>query len=448
MIRFVDLFAGIGGIRLGFEQAMNELAVDCECVLSSEIDTHAQETYQMNFGELPQGDIHKIKHYPSFDFLLAGFPCQPFSYAGKQKGFGDTRGTLFFEIERLLSTHKPRGFLLENVRGLTTHDGGRTLRTIVGKLETLGYGVHCLLLNSSDFNVPQNRVRVYILGTNAAQPKVTLQSNRGAIDSHQYKRQRIAGDLFAGNDAMVVGDILEPNPPISYDCSSVFSTRLQTVLAHKKLPVDGVRMIDFRNGNSIHSWELGIKGECTNDEISFMNALIANRRKKSFGDHKDGKSLSRAQIESFFQHPQLGNIITSLVAKKYLRERDGLYNPVSGNMSFEVFKFLDPQSISITLVTSDAHKLGVMHRGRMRHLTPRECARIQGYPDTFQHHPVDSHAYRQFGNSVSVPVIKSVVMDLFANNAFWQPLQKERTTKQDEHRRLAGSCAAAMVVSG
>jgi DNA (cytosine-5)-methyltransferase 1 len=432
MIRFVDLFAGIGGIRLGFEQTMAEFGIDCECVLSSEIDKHAQETYRMNFGDSPQGDIHQITSYPPFDFLLGGFPCQPFSYAGKQKGFGDTRGTLFFEIERLLATYQPSGFLLENVRGLTTHDGGRTLSTIVAKLENLGYGVSCLLLNSSDFNVPQNRVRIYIVGIKGAQPRMTLQSSRGATDSHQYKRRRDAGDLFQTDNAIVVRDILEPSPHPTYDCSPAFQQRLQAVLREKKLPIDGVRMIDFRNGNSVHSWELGIKGECSADEVAFMNALIANRRKKTFGAHQDGKSLSLGQIKSFFDHPDLTKIIRSLLKKKYLRERDGLYNPVSGNMSFEVFKFLDLDSISITLVTSDAHKLGVMHHGRLRRITPRECARIQGYPDTFQHHPVDLHAYRQFGNSVSVPVIKAVLSDLFAHNVFWK--QDEQDKKKTAHR--------------
>lgn len=423
MIRFVDLFAGIGGIRLGFEQAMCDLNMPCECVLSSEIDVHAQETYCLNYGEKPRGDIYKISSYPAFDFLLAGFPCQPFSYAGKQKGFADTRGTLFFEVERLLSEHQPKGFLLENVRGLTTHDGGRTLATIVAKLEGLGYGVQCLLLNSSDFQLPQNRVRIYIVGIKNQQPVMTLCSSKGAADSHQFKRRYMASDLFCAHDSVLVRDILESNPPTSYDCSPVFQAQMHAVLRQKKLPIDGVRLIDYRNGNSIHSWELGIKGVCTPDEIAFMNALIVNRRKKTFGAHQDGKNLSRAQIESFFQHPNLDQIIDALLEKKYLRKRDGLYNPVAGNMSFEVFKFLDPNSISITLVTSDAHKLGVMHRGRMRHVTPRECARIQGYPDTFQHHPVDAHAYRQFGNSVSVPVIKAVISDLFAQNNFWHSLR-------------------------
>ena len=396
---------------------MQNLGAKSECVLSSEINPHSQETYRLNFDEKPQGDIYQITEYPAFDFLLAGFPCQPFSYAGKQKGFGDTRGTLFFQIEKLIEKHKPQGFLLENVRGLTTHDKGRTLETIVKKLENLGYGVQCLLLNSSNFNVPQNRVRIYIIGTLGHTPEMTLQSNKGAADSHQYKRLRKNNiPLFEENDT-VVGDILEPNPPEAYNCSAAFQSRLFKVLQQKKLSMHGVRLIDFRNGNSIHSWELGIKGECSEDEIAFMNALIANRRKKIFGTHQDGKSLTLEQIGSFFQHHELPAIVHSLLQKKYLRIRDGLYNPVSGNMSFEVFKFLDPDSISITLVTSDAHKLGVMHRGRLRHITPRECARIQGYPDTFQVHPNDVHAYRQFGNSVSVPVIKAVITDLFTHNA-------------------------------
>ena len=415
-MRFVDLFAGIGGIRLGFEQALNELGIASKCVLSSEIEPNAQETYRLNYGEAPQGDIYKIQQFPKFDFLLAGFPCQPFSYAGKQKGFVDTRGTLFFEIERLLALHQPGGFLLENVRGLTTHDGGRTLATIKEKLENLGYGVECLLLNSSDFNVPQNRVRVYIVGIKNQKPKLTLKSNRGAVDSHQYKRLLQMNDMFINQSTKVVGDILEANPPAAYDCSPAFRSRLLKVAKKNDLSIHGLRLIDFRNGNAIHSWDLGIKGECTPAEIAFMEALIANRRKKIFGTHQDGKSLSLGQIKTFFDPPDLLTIIKSLIQKKYLRVRDGLYNPVSGNMSFEVFKFLDPESVAITLVTSDAHKLGVFQNGRVRRITPRECARLQGYPDTFQHHPVDAHAYRQFGNSVSVPVVQTVISDLFKNN--------------------------------
>ena len=140
MIRFIDLFAGVGGIRIGTENALLKHKIKNKCVLSSEIDEKACQTYELNFGEYPSGDIHGIEEIEPFDLLLAGFPCQPFSYAGKRRGFGDTRGTLFFEIERILKKYQPKAFLLENVRGLYTHDGGRTFETIIAKLHDLGYG--------------------------------------------------------------------------------------------------------------------------------------------------------------------------------------------------------------------------------------------------------------------------------------------------------------------
>lgn len=413
MIRFIDLFAGIGGIRLGFEQAMQSHGIETECVLSSEIDKHAQLTYALNFGEPPSGDLYNIQNIPDFDFLLAGFPCQPFSYAGKQKGFVDTRGTLFFEIERILKTHRPKGFLLENVRGLTTHDQGRTFSTILKKLEALDYGVSYLILNSSNFGVPQNRVRVYILGWDKHRPSLSLQSDLGATDSHQFKATFQQTGLFDLRTHQVVADILEDFPDTRYDCSPDFVNRLLKQVNGDASRLHGIRLIDHRNGNSIHSWELGIKGECEPLEIDFMNALIENRRKKIFGTHQDGKKLNIEEIKTFFNHPELKTIMQNLQQKGYLKDHGGRFNPVAGNMSFEVFKFLDPQSISITLVTSDAHKLGVVHNGRVRRITPRECARLQGFPDDFTCHPTDTHAYRQFGNSVSVPVVKAVLIDMF-----------------------------------
>jgi DNA (cytosine-5)-methyltransferase 1 len=439
MIRFVDLFAGIGGIRLGFEQAMHDFGMACECVLSSEIDEHARATYQANFGEMPSGDIYKIDAFPEFDFLLAGFPCQPFSYAGKQKGFGDTRGTLFFEIERLLNHHKPSGFLLENVPGLVSHDNGRTFDTILNTLRSIGYSVEWRILNSSEFDVPQNRIRVYIVGTLHSDLRMGLKSNKGASDSHLYKTRKM------NRKHTLVRDILENFVHPKYDCSPSFQSSLSSVLQYKRLPIDGLRMIDFRNGNSVHSWELGIKGKCTESEVALMNAIITNRRRKIFGSHQDGKSLTKKQIETFFSSPNLENLLQSLVTKRYLKANDGRFNPVSGNMSFEIFKFLDPESISITLVSSDAHKLGIMQNERMRHITPRECARLQGYPDEFVCHPIDKHAYRQFGNSVSVPVVKAVVSDVLNNNHVFGKLSREFPNylhvddAQDQRRVLIAS---------
>jgi len=156
----IDLFAGIGGIRLGFE------AFGCKNVFTSEWDKAAQDMYEANFKERPFGDINEIapEDIPDHDILLAGFPCQPFSIAGKGLGFADTRGTLFFNIEAILKAKQPTAFLLENVKRLTTHDNGRTFQVILEKLNELGYTVYHKVFNSLDFGVPQKRERIYIVG--------------------------------------------------------------------------------------------------------------------------------------------------------------------------------------------------------------------------------------------------------------------------------------------
>ena len=158
--KFIDLFSGIGGFRLAFESHGGT------CVFSSDIDKWANETYYQNFGEYPKGDISKIesKDIPDHDILCGGFPCQPFSIAGRRLGFSDTRGTLFFEIERILKEKSPKAFLLENVKGLVNHDKGNTFLTIKNSLEKLGYNVFYQILNSKDFGVPQNRERIFIVG--------------------------------------------------------------------------------------------------------------------------------------------------------------------------------------------------------------------------------------------------------------------------------------------
>jgi len=160
MYKTIDLFAGIGGIRLGFETH------GCENVFSSEWDNDAQKMYAANFGDIPHGDINLIEpsDIPKHDILLAGFPCQPFSIAGKGLGFADTRGTLFFNIEKILEIKKPRAFLLENVKRLTTHDNGQTFSVILEKLKNLGYTVYSRVFNSLDFGLPQKRERIYIVG--------------------------------------------------------------------------------------------------------------------------------------------------------------------------------------------------------------------------------------------------------------------------------------------
>ena len=158
---FIDLFCGVGGIRLGMENS------GFKCIFSCDINEDCQKTYLENFGELPKGDIKLVdeKSIPNHQILCAGFPCQPFSISGKQKGFADTRGTMFFEICRILKEKNPPVVMLENVKHLVHHDHGNTLKTIIQNLEDLGYTVNSKVLNALDFGVPQNRERILIIGS-------------------------------------------------------------------------------------------------------------------------------------------------------------------------------------------------------------------------------------------------------------------------------------------
>ncbi|MCR4661464.1 MAG: DNA (cytosine-5-)-methyltransferase [Clostridia bacterium] len=159
-IKFIDLFCGLGGFRIALEKQ------NCKCVFSSDIDEAVSKVYENNFGDYPSGDITKIdaKDIPEFDILCGGFPCQSFSIAGKRLGFEDTRGTMFFEVARILREKKPKAFILENVKGLTNHDKGKTLNTILDILNELGYDFVYKVLNSSDFGIPQSRERWYCVG--------------------------------------------------------------------------------------------------------------------------------------------------------------------------------------------------------------------------------------------------------------------------------------------
>ena len=158
-IQFIDLFAGLGGFRLAME------SFGAECVFSSEKDVHAQDVYERNFTDRPHGDITKIaaEDIPQHDILCAGFPCQAFSISGKQRGFEDTRGTLFFDVARIIKTCQPKVVFLENVKNFATHDKGRTIKTVQNTMNELGYDFHYKVLNATDFGVPQNRARIYMV---------------------------------------------------------------------------------------------------------------------------------------------------------------------------------------------------------------------------------------------------------------------------------------------
>ena len=218
-IRVVDLFAGVGGIRLGFTQAAKEFGMNTECVFSSEIDEWACKTYRKNFpndNHDPKCDITTVdaKSLPDFDVLLAGFPCQAFSIAGKRGGFDDTRGTLFFDVARIIKEKQPKAFLLENVKGLTNHRSGKTLQVILNTLrEDLGYTVFYKVLNAKEYGVAQLRERIYIVGF------------KNAGDSFDYPLP------LPQEERKVIRDIIEENP---VDARYYLSTSyLAALKAHK-----------------------------------------------------------------------------------------------------------------------------------------------------------------------------------------------------------------------
>lgn len=319
MIKIIDLFAGIGGIRRGFEQAAKG---KIKCVFTSEWDKYAAQTYSMNYpDEEVHGDITQIdeKDIPNHDILLAGFPCQPFSQAGLKKGFEDTRGTLFFDIERILIAKQPKAFLLENVKRLKTHDEGRTLEIILKHLKSAGYSnVQYHVLRAKDFGLPQNRERICIVGflddkTEFNFPKPSNQKTR-------------------------VGDILEKNVDPKY----TISDRLWQGHQRRKIE-NGIKGKGF--GYSLFS-----------EDSEYTNTISARY-------YKDGSEI--------------------------LIHQDGL-NP--------------------------------------RKLTPREAARLQGFPDSFILNPSDVQAYKQFGNSVPVNMIEAVAKEML-NSLSIKPLKEEAVKK-------------------
>jgi DNA (cytosine-5)-methyltransferase 1 len=297
-LNFIDLFAGIGGTRLGFNDLFGK------CVFSSEIDHYAKITYKKNFDHEPYGDITQINELdiPKFDILLAGFPCQPFSNAGLKKGFEDIRGTLFFHIVRIAKFHQPKVIFLENVKGLKNHNRGETLRIIESSLQKIGYKVFSKILNSKDYGVPQNRERIYIIAF--------LDDVNFSFPQPLHKSSK-------------VGDILETEAPARYTISD------KLWLGHQ-------------------------------------------RRKEQHKKKGNGFGYSLFDTDSPY---------TSTISARYYK--DG----------------------SEILIKQQNGK-------NPRKLTPREAARLQGFPDNFIIPVSDTQAYKQFGNSVSVPVIKQIAREI------------------------------------
>lgn len=316
---FIDLFAGIGGFRIAFQN------LGGKCVYSSEFDAKAQESYLANYGEMPFGDITKesTKSYipNNFDVLCGGFPCQAFSLAGRRLGFKDeTRGTLFFEIEAILRKHQPKAFFLENVKGLAIHDKGRTLKTILEHLDDAGYDVvPPQIVNAMDFGVPQHRERIYIIGF-----RKDLGIN---IDNFHYPEPTTPEGKRAK-----IRDIFEAEvPSVKYYLSDVY---VETLRRHRA-----------RHEAAGHGFGYEIL-----DINGVANAIVVG-----------GMGRER-----------------NLVIDKRLTD----YTPVT-NIKGEV------------------------NREGIRRMTPREWARLQGFPEEFKIVVADASAYKQFGNSVAIPAIQA-----------------------------------------
>lgn len=421
IVRFIDLFAGIGGIRKGFEIAFNKCGFETKCVMTSEIKPHAHKVLLANNPkEEIKGDITLIetKNIPDFDFLLGGFPCQAFSFAGKRLGFQDTRGTLFFEVERILKEKRPYGFILENVEGLVTHDRedlnqpiGKTLSVILKNLKSLGYHVSWKVLNSKDFGVAQERKRIYIVGT---------------------KSDKISLENFTKCHTKLE-NILEKGQPI-------IDTEFTKLLMSHFLPEDlyGKSIKDKRGGkDNIHSWDIEMKGSVSQKQKELLNKMSHERRKKKWAlihgiDWMDGMPLTEEMIREFFDSEDLIEMLEDLVEKGYLkkeypkalvseytilgerkvRKQDTSkkigYNIVAGKLSFEINKILDPQGIAPTLVAMDMKKIFVVDNGGLRPLTLREGLRLFGYPEDFKFPVSQSEGFDLLGNTVAVPVITAI----------------------------------------
>ena len=402
--------------------------METECVMTSEIKPYAVKTLKHNFGhEFLAGDIFDIcnKFIPDFDFLLGGFPCQPFSAGGKRQGFLDTRGTLFFEIERILREKKPYGFILENVEGLVKHDLenkndeiGRTLKTILHTLENeLGYKTSWKVFDSLEFGLAQSRKRIFIVGTK--DENIDLNGNEPRFKALE--------------------SVLESGLP------TLKSDFIDKLLAH--FPFEdlyGKSIKDKRGGdNNIHSWDIEIKGSVSKQQAEILNKLFKQRRKKQWAeeigiDWMDGMALTLEQINTFIDLPkaELKTLLEDLSKKGYLKfehpkklvklqTENGIstsriydetkpkgYNIVTGKLSFEINKVLDPKDIAPTLVATDVSRLAVPDGNGLRRLTIREGLRLFGYPEWYEIPTKEYDAFDLLGNTVAVPVVEFVANKL------------------------------------
>jgi DNA (cytosine-5)-methyltransferase 1 len=416
-IKFIDLFCGLGGIRLGFQNSLIKRGLDWECVLSSDIKKSAIKTYQLNFKEVVGGDLKKIStnDLGSFDFLLGGFPCQAFSSAGKRMGFEDTRGTLFFEVARILKEKKPKAFILENVEGLVLHDFGKTLKTILSTLDEVGYDFSWRVLNSKDFGLAQGRKRIYIVGV-----KKVYKINMEDLFNFSTDFKRVVFKDLRDYGLEVV--------------NSKFNKLLIASCNDLRL-LGGKCIRDKRGGDhNLHSWDLGLRGIVTSRQKTLMNTLSSKWRYKKWAVENnavwfDGMPLSFNQIKTFINYKGLEKDLNILKDLGYLRLSypkdykvvDGVKTKVSrtdlplgyslsaGKLSFEFSNILDDYNITPTIVATDANRLGVIEKNGLRQLSANELKKLFGFPDWYKvEHLTKGELFDLFGNSVAVNVVEAV----------------------------------------
>ena len=375
VIRFIDMFSGIGGFREGLTRAGG-----FACVGHCEIDKYANRSYSALFdtkGEWFIEDARKAdpSTMPDFQLLCGGFPCQTFSIAGSRKGFGDPRGTLFFELARLAEARKPPYLLFENVPGLLSHDGGRTFAAILNTLDRLGYGVEWQCLNSKDFGVPQSRNRVYIIG---------------------YLDERCRGKVFPFTE-------------------TAGSSLIQTHGGHQGERVyspEGLSCTLAANpggfGGKTGLYEMGVPIKCAT-KTGYQMAQV--------GDSID---LSYATVNS--RRGRVGKEIAHTLTtgcQQGTVEVRPVKNSIKSDLARNTERTGKPGAPMHTLTTKDCH--GVLYEGRIRRLTPRECLRLQGWTDdridTVLAIQSDNQAYKQAGNGVTVHVVEAIGRRIAAMDA-------------------------------
>lgn len=320
-IRFIDLFCGIGGFRVAFEESCEEVDINAQCVFSSDIDKFAQDSYEANFGERPHGDITQIneKDIPDHDILFAGFPCQPFSIIGQMKGLNDTRGTLFFDIARIIKEKEPKAFILENVKQLVGHDKGKTLKVILKSLKELGYHVQYSVLNALDYGLPQKRERIVIVGhkepimftyPNPIKPyKPLTEILESKVDKKHYASDYIREKRKESHKSSFYPSIWHENKSGNI-CSYPYSCALRAGASYNYLLVNGERRLTPREMLRLQGFP------------DWYKIVVSDGQAKRQAGNAVPVNMIKAVVQKLLPY-----VATSLDQSSVLREYDLKYNP-------------------------------------------------------------------------------------------------------------------------